>query len=586
MTVKKFLAKGAPLVFDGGMGTYYSMRCGRTSENCEQANLECPQLVGDIHREYLEAGCRAIKTNTFGANLPALHGDEKMLEKLLRAGWHIAKEAAGDRAFVFADIGPINGMEPAAAAREYRRVADVFLQQGAQNFLFETNSTDAGLAEIAAYLHKKQPAAFVLVSFAVAPDGYTREGLYYKRLLKKMAACPGVDAVGLNCVSSARQLKELAQELELALPFAVMPNAGYPVVVHNRTVYEGDPAYFARALADCAGAGASILGGCCGTTPVHLAQLTGLLALGGTRAPKRVERPAAKPAAVRQSAFWQALCQGKRVTAVELDPPKNTDLTGFMEKATRLKEAGADTLTIADCPIARARMDSSLLACKVKRELQMEAMPHLTCRDRNLNATKALLLGLAAEGVENVLAVTGDPVPTAERDEVKSVYQFNSRKLARFITTLGEEELPSPLHTFGALNLNARNFDVQLAIAKEKVENGVCGFLTQPVLTEQALVNLKRARKELPVKLLGGILPVVSERNARYMDAEVNGIKVAPQVISLYEGKDRQACEQLAVTVSLAVAKAIAPYTDGYYLITPFGRAELMARILEGLREL
>lgn len=216
----------------------------------------------------------------------------------------------------------------------------------------------------------------------------------------------------------------------------------------------------------------------------------------------------------------------------------------------------------------------------------MEALPHMTCRDRNLNATKALLLGLCAEDVHNVLVVTGDPIPSASRDEVKSVYNFNSRMLARYIRGLNETALPTPFRVFGALNLNAVNFKVQMDLAHKKAENGVCGFLTQPVLTRQALENLKTARESLPpeVKLLGGIIPVVSHRNAVFMNSEVAGITVDEAVIRRYEGLDRAAGEDLAVEISGQVARDMAPWVDGFYLITPFGRTGLMARIMEQMR--
>ncbi len=208
-----------------------------------------------------------------------------------------------------------------------------------------------------------------------------------------------------------------------------------------------------------------------------------------------------------------------------------------------MQAAGADLLTIADCPIAQARMDSSLVACRVHRELGMCTLPHMTCRDRNLNATKALLLGLYAEGVREVLAITGDPIPTAERDEVKNVYQFNSRKLAQYIVSLAGEnrEMPTPMTVFGALNLNARNFDVELRRAGEKLENGMSGFLTQPVLSEQAVENLRRTRETLGsrAKILAGIMPVVSQRNAIFMENEISGIHVDEEINQKFAGLDR-----------------------------------------------
>ena len=255
-----------------------------------------------------------------------------------------------------------------------------------------------------------------------------------------------------------------------------------------------------------------------------------------------------------------------------------------MAGAQRLKDAGVDILTIADCPIARARMDSSLLACKVKRELDMDVLPHMTCRDRNLNATKALLLGLYAERVRNVLLVTGDPIPSAERDEVKTVYQFNSRKLSAFVSELGRQTLPGGFHIFGALNLNAKNFDVQLKLAKDKIKNGMVGFLTQPVLSENAIENLKRARKELDTYILGGLIPIVSERNARFMNSEVNGISVDSSIIESYVGKDRDQSEELAIRITTDFAKRIEDLVDGYYIMTPFNRTSLVAKIIGNLK--
>ena len=586
--VRAHLAR-KPLLFDGGMGTYYKAKPGT---ECEQGNLLDPAGVRKVHREYLAAGAEAIKTNTFG--LPRMAAARQPdWQALARAGWKLAAEAAVETgAAVFADLGPAPDTEAAPAGSIYTAVARCFVEQGARNFLFETLSSDAGVLEAVQAVKAQVPDAFVLVSFAVLPDGYTREGMYSKDLVRRMTESGIVDAVGFNCVSAPGAMRALMQQLGGSkLPLSVMPNAGYPVVTRTQVKYQGKPEYFARELARIAAEGVRILGGCCGTTPAHIAALRAALdslpAVEKAAPAVQVSTPEA-PTVEKDDAFLRKLNAGKKVIAIELDSPKDADLTNYLAGAKRLQAAGADLLTIADCPIARARMDSSLVACRVHRELGLCTLPHMTCRDRNLNATKALLLGLYAEGVREVLAITGDPIPTAERDEVKNVYQFNSRKLARYIVSLAGEgrEMPGPMTVFGALNLNARNFEVELRRAGEKLENGMSGFLTQPVLSEQAVENLRRTRETLGerAKILAGIMPVVSQRNAIFMENEVNGIHVAEDIMEAFAGLDREQGEALGLEISLKMAREALPYADGFYLMTPFNRVALMERLIARLK--
>ena len=589
MDVREILAR-RPLLFDGGMGTYYKTAPG---QECEQANLLDPAGVQAVHRAYLNAGADAIKTNTFG--LPRMAAAQNPVwEALADEGWRLAAEAAAETgAAVFADLGPAPDTEAVPAAQLYTAAAKRFAALGAKNYLFETLSTDAGIVEAVRALKAEVPDAFVLVSFAVLPDGYTREGQHCSALVRRMTESGVVDAVGLNCVSAPGAMRTLVQQLgQVGIPLSVMPNAGYPVVTRTKVQYQGKPEYFARELVRIAADGVRILGGCCGTTPDHIAALRAALdalPAGQSAVPAAAVFTAVRPEVEKDDAFLRKLNAGQKVIAVELDSPKDADLTGYLEGARRLQAAGADLMTIADCPIARARMDSSLVACRVHRELGLNVLPHMTCRDRNLNATKALLLGLYAEGVREVLAITGDPIPTAERDEVKNVYQFNSRKLAQYIVSLAGEgrEMPSPMTVFGALNLNARNFDVELRRAREKLDNGMSGFLTQPVLSAQAVENLKKTRETLggDAKILAGILPVVSQRNAIFMENEVNGIHVDAAIIEKFAGLDRAAGEELGLEISVQAAKAALPYADGFYLMTPFNRVALMERLIARLNE-
>ena len=584
------LLQTRPLLFDGAMGTYYKVAPG---VECEQANLTDPAGVLAVHREYLAAGADAVKTNTFSLpRLAAAHTPG--WEQLAQAGWQLAVQAAEETgAAVFADLGPAPDTEAVPAGQVYTAVAKQFAALGARNFLFETLSSDAGLLDAVGAIKAEVPDAFVLVSFAVLPDGYTREGMYCKDLARRMQESGIVDAVGLNCVSAPGAMRTLAKQLGGTLPLSVMPNAGYPIVTRTQVKYQGRPEYFARELGRLAAEGTvQILGGCCGTTPAHIAALRAeldSLPVVEKTAPAEEFSTVKEQTVENEDAFLRKLNAGEKVIAIELDSPRNADLTGYLEGAKKLQAAGADLLTIADCPIAQARMDSSLVACRVHRELGLCTLPHMTCRDRNLNATKALLLGLYAEGVREVLAITGDPIPTAERDEVKNVYQFNSRKLAQYIVSLAGEgrEMPGPMTVFGALNLNARNFDVELRRAKEKLENGMSGFLTQPVLSAQAVENLKKSRKTLgaDAKILAGIMPVVSQRNAIFMENEINGIHVEDWIIEKFAGLDRAQGEELGLAISLEMAKAALPYADGLYLMTPFNRVALMERLIGRLKQ-
>ena len=589
MNIRELL-QTRPLLFDGAMGTYYKAAPG---VECEQANLTDPAGVLAVHREYLAAGADAVKTNTFSLpRLAAAHTPG--WEQLAQAGWQLAVQAAEETgAAVFADLGPAPDTEAVPAGQVYTAVAKQFAALGARNFLFETLSSDAGLLDAVGAIKAEVPDAFVLVSFAVLPDGYTREGMYCKDLARRMQESGIVDAVGLNCVSAPGAMRTLAKQLGGTLPLSVMPNAGYPVVTRTQVKYQGRPEYFARELGRLAAEGTvQILGGCCGTTPAHIAALRAeldSLPVVEKTAPAEEFSTVKEQTVENEDAFLRKLNAGEKVIAIELDSPRNADLTSYLEGAKKLQAAGADLLTIADCPIAQARMDSSLVACRVHRELGLCTLPHMTCRDRNLNATKALLLGLYAEGVREVLAITGDPIPTAERDEVKNVYQFNSRKLAQYIVSLAGEgrEMPGPMTVFGALNLNARNFDVELRRAKEKLENGMSGFLTQPVLSAQAVENLKKSRETLgaDAKILAGIMPVVSQRNAIFMENEINGIHVEDWIIEKFAGLDRAQGEELGLAISLEMAKAALPYADGFYLMTPFNRVALMERLIGRLKQ-
>ena len=589
MNLKEYIEK-AVLVFDGAMGTYYASIKNNSLKKCELANIYDKGTVLQIHKEYVNAGCMAIKTNTFGANKICLESDFDVVKQVIKSGYEIAIEAVdGTDAFVFADIGPIPFSEDKGLFEDYKKIIDTFLDLGAENFIFETFNSYEYLQELSEYIKSIKPNAFILAQFAVSPEGFTRIGLSGKKIFDTLSKSSSIDALGFNCVSGPFHLFQYIKTVDISGKIvSVMPNAGYPTVINNRTFFENNAEYFATQMINLAKQGVSILGGCCGTTPAFINETVKKLRYISTSGNKIVQNITIreKKKSDNRNVLLDKLSSGKKIIAVELDPPVDTDISFFTSSAKRLKEIGADAITIADCPIARARVDSSLLACKLKRELDITAIPHMTCRDRNINATKALLLGLNIENVNNVLVVTGDPIPSAERDEVKAMFSFNSSVLANYIKNLNETVFPTPFNICGALNVNTKNFDSQLSYAKKKIENGVTMFLTQPILTEEAFYNLKNAREALPAKILGGIMPIVSHRNACFMNNEISGITVSEEIIDMYKDITKETAAELAVKLSTDVAKKISPYVDGYYLITPFKRIDIIEEIMNNIKAL
>ncbi len=601
-TTREFLSKNR-ILFDGAFGTYFAQITHGQTENCELANLNLPQTVARIHREYIEAGANAIKTNTFAA-YPDLCGGAENQKKIIRAAVALAREEA-DKADgevrVFADLGPAPGESRQQKTDSYIQAASLFLDEGITDFVFETQAEEDGLLPAVREIRKREKESFIVVSFGVLPDGYSPKGIYYRTLILDMLSSGLVDAAGLNCVVNAGNMRRLLAALPSGLlaRTCAMPNAGYPVVRGFHTYYGGNAPYFARETGEIADLGVRILGGCCGTTPQYIRALSKVLSerpaeeidadtLWTLPESTDVQKNKSGAQAVSSNRLKKKLSAGKKVIAVELDSPKNADLSTFMEEAGRLKKAGVDTITIADCPIAQARLDASLLACKVKQELDLDVIPHMTCRDRNINASKALLLGDHANGIRNVLIITGDPIPTAARDEVKSVYQFNSRQMIGYVHSLNDSDFQDdPFLIFAALNVNAKNFDRELERARKKLQQGAAGFLTQPALSSAAVENLKKTRQAMPeAYILGGLYPVISERNARFMNEEVNGIEVPEEMIAAYHGADREEGEKIGRRFTDELCGRILPFVDGIYLMTPFHRIGLMEKIVGDIREM
>lgn len=572
-----------PLVFDGAMGTYYPDKSKRVMPECEMANLFDSEVIYEIHKEYVDAGAMAIKTNTFQANTVSLGTDFSVVKNVIEAGLSLAKRAVDKtETLVFADIGPIPGHDE-NSIDEHKEIIDIFLENGINDFLFETFSEIGTLKELAKYIKAKDEDAFIITSFAVGADGLTRTGEVGEDLLSEAAKSTDIDAVGFNCVSGPLRLREYIEKINLPEKIiSIMPNGGYPTVIKNRTYYSANKDYFSNATLQFLEYGVQIIGGCCGTRPEFIREITERISeyrYTKTRPEKKKHARLETP--YTENLFRNKLEHGKKPIVVEFDPPKDLNMKRYMENVKALSNSGADGITIADCPVARVRVDASLTAYKIKNEIGIEPIVHMTCRDRNVNASKALLLGLNLENILNIITITGDPVPTAEKDEVKSVFQFNSTKFATLVSDMNEKIFTNKMNIGGALNLNANKFDLEIKRAQVKEKAGVNVFYTQPVISKTAVENLKIARKELKSYIMGGVMPIVSYKNALFMNSEASGIRLDDEIIEQYKGLEREEASRLAVEITSDFMRQIADDVDGYYIITPFSRVDIVGELIQ-----
>lgn len=592
MTIFECL-KDNPLITDGATGTYYASLTGEFDGFCELANLAHPEIVQQIHREYIQAGARLIRTNTFSANPVTLNLPREKVRELLVKGWELAREAAvGTGVFIAANIGPIP--EPAFPAGagsivdEYLWIADSFLEAGATVFNFETFGSPEYFREISAYIKTKRPDAFILTQFAITSDGYSRKGMSAARLLNGVQSIKTIDAYGFNCGAGPTHLYHSLQKLDLSGKIiAALPNAGYPEVVNERTLYIHNPEYFAGRMLKLKDLGVKILGGCCGTTPAHIRALTGRLGTGGAKVvPHLIATPKPEPQPVKvENSFAAKLQQNRFVVAVELDPPFDTAIAKTLDRAAIYRNAGVDIITIADSPLAKARADSAAVSAKIKREIGIETLPHLCCRDKNLNAIKATVLAAHIEGIRNILAVTGDPLPHESKNEIKSVFNLNAIELLGYLSELNAELFgPDGFTLGGALNLNALHKERELQRMAKKIDRGAAFFLTQPIFDDSVIEFLPRIVKPSGVKILAGILPIVNYNNALFLKNEVPGMMLSDSLIRRFLGEmSRDEAEQVGIELALELARQIRPYVDGFYFITPFNRAAMVVKIIEGL---
>ncbi len=600
-----------PLVGDGAMATYLYQLGLPVGVSFEEFNLLKPDVIADVHRQYAAAGAEMIETNTYSAqqNKLARYGLENKVEEINAAGVALARRAVGDDVYVVGSIGAVRGgagknIRTAIVKRDFEEQIGALLASGVDGLLLET-FFDLEELSLALSLIRKKSDITVLCQFAVEDPERTRDGIPLAEAFRRLKG-EGADVIGFNCRSGPTGILRALETIppDLNLPLSVFPNAGIPDYVDGQVVYSATPEYFGLSARRFADAGAKLIGGCCGTTPEHIAEiakaLQGYSPAAQAAAPASAESPAivvepVPPAAEPPQAAEPSivdLVRERHTVIVELDPPRDLDIAKFMAGAQALKDAKADALTMADNSLAVTRMSNLALAALLKERVGIRPLAHIACRDRNLIGTQSHMMGFDALGIDHVLAVTGDPAKFGDLPGSSSVYDLTSFEIIRMIKQLNEGIAFSgkPLKqkakfvVGAAFNPNVKHLDKAVQRLERKISAGADYIMTQPVYDPELIERIAESTKHLNVPIFLGIFPLASGRNAEYLHNEVPGIQLSDSVRRRMSGLEGAEGRAEGVKIAEELLDVAMAHFNGIYLMTPFMAYEMTVSLTEYVR--
>jgi len=609
------LAEG-PLLCDGAMGTMLYARGGAIDSCFDVLNLNDPALVKSVHADYVAAGVDCLETNTFGANrfMLAAHGLEARVHDINRAGARLARdvrESTGRDVYVLGSIGPLGkylaplGTVSTEEAREaFREQANGLLEGGADAFVLETFSdlTEIALAVEAVRSVTDLP---LIAQMAFTDEGVTFTGHAPEEVARRLRAL-GVEAFGANCSVGSSVLYDVLERMlpeAGGIPLAIQPNAGLPTRVGERLIYLSSPGYMADYAGRMVEAGARLLGGCCGTTPGHIAAMREVL---DRRVPSaRPRRAATRPPVPRPAptaetpglltvrpptTLQRKLEAGEFLVTVELDPPRGHTVDKLVQGAKLLQERGVEIVDINDGSLGRVRMSVLATALLVRDSTGLDVNMHFTCRDRNLMGIQADLLGAHALDIRNILAMTGDPPRAGDYTNATAVFDVDGVGLIEVLRRMNEGVdatgnsigEPTSFCVGAALNPAAEDLDREVERFHRKIAAGARWVQTQPVYELAQLERFLERAGGSPVPLLVGLLPLHSFRHAEFLHNEVPGITVPDEV----RGRLREAGDR-ALRVGIEMAQSLVHEVRrryaGAYLMPSFGRFEVVAEVLDAV---
>jgi homocysteine S-methyltransferase len=597
------LEKGV-IVGDGAMGTLLYHRGVPLSACFEVLNLQQPDMVRQVHRDYLAAGAQLLETNTFAANRLRLAaaGLEEKVHDINALGARLARQAAGRNALVAGAVGPLGRLPGETAKFDNEERRSLFREQmlglaegGADLLLLETF---ASLEELElAVVEARHMGLPVVAQMAFFEGGRTREGVAAPEAARRLITA-GASVVGANCGSGPRDVLAVLRTMatETDRPLSGFANSGFPEYVDGRYIYLATPQYFAARGREMAETGARLLGGCCGTTPDHIRALAEAVAglEPGIRTAASLTRKAAFPvpkAEPGQRGFLAAWGQRPIIT-VEIDPPRGLDCCKVLSGARRLADAGADAISIAENPLARIRMGNIALAKRIQSEIGIETIIHVTGRDRNLIGLHSELMGAHLLGLRNVLAVTGDPVSVGGEAGSSSVFDLNSIGLLELLTALNNGHTlmggalgeATSFQAGAAFNPNVSDMNGQLRRLKKKIAAGARFVQTQPLYSVALLDAMLDCLVDIGIPVLVGVLPLVSERNAEFLHNEVPGIQLPKDVRERMRGKRGESGVRQGLDIARELVAAGRDRVDGFYLMPPFGKVDVALALIDTIR--
>jgi methionine synthase I (cobalamin-dependent)/5,10-methylenetetrahydrofolate reductase len=597
--------KSEVLVFDGAMGTILYEKGISLSHCFDALNLKRPDLVSEVHRAYRESGARILETNTFGANRFRLQADNRadQVAEINREGVRLAREIAGSDLLVAGSMGPlgkhitpIGTIPPEEAAEAYGEQGRALVEAGADLLMLETISDMEEM--VVAIRSVRDLGVPVVALMTFNEEAKTVIGNKPQEVARRLTA-EGVAALGANCSVGPLGMLEVLEKMipHSGVPVIAMPNAGLPSLVGGRYLYMSSPEYLADFARKAMDLGAAGVGGCCGTTPEHIRSLVGAaegrvpLAPGADSPIEILDGDPTHPTAHHEERndFFSQL--GNRFAiSVEIDPPRGLSVERFVRSAIYLRSKGADAINVADSPLARPRMSPSAFSHIIQRDAGIEAILHMSCRDRNLLATQSELMGAHALGLRTVIAITGDPVQVGGYAQATGVFDLDSVGLTALITRLNRgEDLAgksvdenTDFRICVAANPTAVDLAEEVDKLKRKIDAGAHFIFTQPIYDPRDLERFYAMIPDLPIPLCVGVLPLRNARHAEFIHNEVPGMMVPEDIRRRMHGAGEKGMEE-GVAIANKFLTEVQPMCAGAYLMPPFNRFEMAGGILEAL---